>query len=285
MFTDDQATPARLEILLDVTRQYPTGIKKPDLYRLLQPEPLSGGNSKFPIADITLKAGLELGLLKQDGDVIVLEPSHRKDTSRDAILRGFDNHVLCSLEHEKYFALFYSYYLALGKVAYQYHAYDRQKWAEQFNKDVFPNTRPANPFNRDKLTGLHRWLAYVGLGWYDPSGEFQANPYERLERSLTTIFSKQRKMESQDFMNSLSETCPELDGGALFKKANPNYDFADKKCTLGLSHALVELHLDKAIRLQCPADSHGWSVEVAEPPRDADFSSMRFASIELLRKT
>ena len=83
-------------------------------------------------------------------------------------------------------------------------------------------------------------------------------------------------------MAKLNSACLELDGGELFCQANPAWQRSDMKCTLGLSHALVELHLDKVIRLSCPADSSGWIVNEADPPGNADFKSTRFESIDLL---
>jgi len=131
---------------------------------------------------------------------------------------------------------------------------------------------------------LHRWLNYVGLGWYDPVDSFQANPYERLLRALPSLFGRQHKLDADRFVTTLGATCPELDGGEIFLQANHEWQSADKKCSLGLSHALIELHLDGVIRLNCPADSAGWSVGEAEPPRDDNFRSDRFAVIELLAR-
>ena len=84
-------------------------------------------------------------------------------------------------------------------------------------------------------------------------------------------------------MEKLAATCPELDGGDIFRQANPSWEKSDKKCTLGLSHALIELHLDQVIRLACPADSAGWSIKDAEPPGDEDFKSEKFDSLELIQ--
>ena len=211
------------------------------------------------------------------------DPAYRKkDDSRADILQAFDERVLCSTDVEKYFALFYAYYLGLGRQVYDRRSQNNDQWADRFNHDVFSNVAQENRFNGTKLTGMHRWFNYVGLGWYDPDAKLQANPYERIQRAIPAVRGRQRKLQADEFMSRLAEVCPELDGGKLFLQANPNWNPAVKQCSLGLSHALIELHLDGVIRLMCPADSTGWSVAEAEPPRDDQFRSDRFATIEIL---
>jgi hypothetical protein len=285
MFTDNPVTPVRLQILIDLLRECPRGLTRKDAYRLLQPEPLNPATGSGSPAVVTVKAAIELQLAEDDGGVLSLTPACRKlKNTREAILRAFDARVFSNTEVEKYFALFYAFYLGLGNKTYSLRAFNKDQWAGHFNKYVFSDVPQSNPFNGDKFTGLHRWFNFVGLGWYDPNGDFQANPYERLERALPQIFGRQRKLEADAFMAKLAETCPELDGGALFLQANPQWDGAGKQCTLGLSCALIELHMDGVLRLSCPADSAGWNIGVAEPPRDEDFRSARIASVERLNQ-
>jgi len=285
MFTDNPVTPVRLQILIGLLRECSRGLARKEAYRLLQPEPLNADLGSSSPAVVTVKAAIELELAEDDGGVLSLTPACRKQAdSREAILRAFDARVLSNADVEKYFALFYSYYLGLGKKTYELRAFNNEQWAERFNQAVFADAPQENRFNGTKLTGLHRWFNFVGLGWYDPNGGFQANPYERVERALPQIFGRQKKLESDVFMAKLAEACPELDGGGLFLQANPQWDGAGKRCTLGLSCALIELHLDGVIRLSCPADSAGWNIGDAEPPRDEDFRSARVASVERLNK-
>jgi hypothetical protein len=285
MFTHDPVTPVRLQILINLLRECPRGLVRKEAYRLLQPEPLNADLGSGSPAVVTVRAAIELGIVEDNEGVLSLTPACRKlKDSRETILRAFDARVLSSADVEKYFALFYSYYLGLGKEVYGRRAFNNEQWADCFNKAVFADVPQENRFNGTKLTGLHRWFNFVGLGWYDPNRDFQANPYERLERALPQIFGPQKKLECDVFTSKLAEACPELDGGAIFRQANPQWDGAGKQCTLGLSCALIELHLDGVIRLSCPADSTGWIIGDAEPPRDEDFRSARIASIERLTK-
>lgn len=280
MFTDDAVTPVRLEILVDLLRRCRGGLSRDEVYRLLQPKPLEPNPQYIP-AKATIRAALELGLAEDAAGTLSLSAlcKREKDT-RSAVLKAFDEKALANAEVEKYFALFYAYYLFLGRAVYARAKQSGEEWAKQFNKDVFLDEPQQNPFNKDKLTGLHRWLSYVGLGWYDPAENFQANPYNRVLRALPEIFSGSRKLISEEFMKRLAETCPELDGGEIFQRANRDWKKADKQCSLGLSHALIELHEDGVIRLDCPADCQDWSLKEAEPPRDDCFKGDRFASIE-----
>ena len=286
MFTDDAVTPVRLEILVDLLRKCRGGLAREDVYRLLQPKPLEP-NPQFIPAKATIRAALELCLAEEaEGTLSLSDSCKREKNTRSAVLTAFEAKALANMEVEKYFSLFYAYYLYLGKAVYLRAKQSGEEWAKQFNKDVFLDEPQPNPFNRDKLTGLHRWLSYVGLGWYDPAGNFQANPYDRILRALPDIFPKNRtlEMDSNEFMEKLAGACPELDGGEVFRQANKNWKSADKQCSLGLSHALIELHEDGFIRLDCPADCQDWSLKEAEPPRDDCFKGDRFASVEWRKK-
>jgi hypothetical protein len=285
MFTDGPATPVRLEILLDVLMQYSKGLKREVIYELLQPTHLSGGGQAT--AKDTLNAALQLDLATENQGVIKLSQDYnRKKSAKENILRAIDQHVLSKLEVELYLALYYAYYLGLDKEVYRRSNLRREDWANQFNEDVFNNKPQTNPFNATKHTGLDRWLSYMGLGWYDSSENFQANPYGQLFRALPVIFGRNSKLEGDQFMVLLAQACPELDGGEIFLKANiyRNYKPEDKQCTLGLSHALVDLHEDEIIRMHCPVDSRGWNIELAQPSRDDTIKSDRITLIEYLGK-
>lgn len=285
MFTDGPATPVRLEVLLDTLKKYQSGLKRKVLQELLQPETLSGGG--HPAAEATLGAALQLGLVEDVQSTIKYTKDFSKQRStKDNILQAIDKYVLSDLKIEFNLALFYSYYLGLNEQVYNRLEDNREEWANRFNKDVFDNEPQKNPFNSTKYTGLDRWFCYIGLGWYDAGGYFMANPYERLLRVLPDIFDKKSKLQCDEFMQRLSNSCPELDGGDIFIKANKyrGYSMDAKQCTLGLSHALVDLHEDGIIQLDCPVDSRGWNIGSSQPPRDDTIKSDRITVINYLRK-
>jgi hypothetical protein len=255
------------------------------LMQLLQPEGLLNFDpKKRDQSQQTIKAALELRIIAEDVDGALKLTVERKDkrAAKQILLAALDKFVLSGMEIEPYFSLFYSYLLSLN--ADGCIAKSGDEWARDFERDVFAGQRGENPFNATKLTGLHRWFSYTGLGWYDTSEVFQPDPYERLCRRLGVIFAGETKLTGEEFMHRLSDACPELDGGTIFRQAALGYDSTAKACTLGLSHALIDLHQDGWIRLDCPRDSRGWSIEAAEPPGDS-LQSGRIDMVELVKVT
>lgn len=286
MFTDERVTPTRVECLIDLLRALPAN-KKFDrnmLVQLLQPKELPDVDpAKRDAATSTIKAARELNLIEETDDKLFKLTFPRNDsrTTTQILLDALDATVLADEKTEPYLAKFYSYILSLNKEGLVQKK--DEEWAREFERDVFGG-RPPNPFNATKLQGLHRWMSFMGLGWYDTDGVFQANPYERLQRRLRTIFpGKTKRLSGDEFMSRMAATCPELDGGDIFRQANKQYNAEARVCSLGLSHALVDLHLDGRLRLFCPSDSRGWSIELAEPPSDDALQSARITSVELLR--
>jgi hypothetical protein len=285
VFTDQPVTPTRIEVLIDLLRHM--GNRKYDqqtLYDVLQPDGIPNLNPKKGQAKETVSAARALDLLTEEDGRIKLKTSHSdRVTATEILLTAIDDRILSSVDVEDYFALFYSYILGANKRGASYKP--PEEWEKDFNRDIYGNNPPRNKFNKDKYTGLHRWMSYAGLGWYDNEGVFQPNPYGRLRRRITKIFSGSDSLQADKFMERLSNECPELDGGDIFRRANPKFSFSNKTCSLGLSHALIDLHNDGVIRLLCPRDSHGWSIEVADPPLDNRYiRSERIDHVEIRKK-
>jgi hypothetical protein len=283
MFTDQQAVPAKLKALLEVVLSKPNGFSRQDLYDLMQPESLRSNSDS---TKKNIGAALELGLLLEEkGSIIRLNNSYNKKLSVCAnILNACDENILKSSEIEYHLSLYYAYYLGLGAQIYQRADWKGEEWSNQFNTAVFGGIPQSNRFNNTKYTGIHRWLSFLGLGWYDSNGFFQPDPTERILRSMNSIFGKEKKILGDQFMIKLAEVCPELDGGEMFLQANKNYDANAKECTMGLSQALVGLHEDGFVRLTCPIDSRGWNIEKANPGRDDYIKSDRLELIEMTPK-
>lgn len=283
MFTDDAVTPARVEALINAIRgQVRPQLKRAHLLELLQPAGLSGFRGNRDQTQAAIRAAKELGLVKGESDALALtfNRSEGRSTTR-IVLDALDTVVLSRTDVEPYFALFYSYLLGLADAKSA--DLNADDWVLGFDAAVFVGERQSNQFNNEKLAGLHRWMAYAGLGWYDPAMEFQAYPYARLMRRLMHIFNGDRRLPGDEFMRRMSIDCPELDGGEIFKDANRLNPQPVQTCTAGLAHALVDLHLDGCLRLYCSPDSRGWSIEAAEPPNDGKtLRSNRIDDVELL---
>lgn len=283
MFTDQPVTPTRVEVLVDFMRSTRSSkLSREMLLNLLQPRSIVGDDGSRAQSSETFKAAMQLGLIKGDSTVTVNFDRGDRRTTRDIVLEALDQVVLSATSVEPYFAPFYSFLLALNEDG-MVSSSDGASWERKFNLNVHRGERTPNPFNAVKLTGLRRWYEYAGLGWFDPGGVFQPNPYYRVRRSLKKMFAGTKKLPSSEFMSLLASTCPELDGGDIFKETTKDMQIANQQiCTLGLSHALVDLHVDGVIRLDCPMDAHGWDLSRAEPPRDRFLKSNKIYTIELL---
>ena len=280
MFTDGPVTPLHVESVIDFLRlNSKRKFSREDIKNSFQPESVAGSQEQITRA---LRASEELGLIEKDGKQVKLAPfKSSKLSTRQLLLSACDQRILSSKEQEYYFALFYAYLLGLNEEGIKTGTKLGEQWASSFNRDVFNNVKQTNQFNSEKYTGLMRWFSFVGLGWHDTNGAFNCNPYHRLSRALPQILAK-KKLECDEFMESLAENCPELDGGEIFLEANKRYDSSAKQCTLGLSHALIDLHLDGQIKLHCPKDSNGWSIGLANPPSDGKtLVSARISQVEL----
>lgn len=287
MFTDSEATPARVEMLLEVVRKMSS--RKLDaltIRQLLQPAGLPGLSSKSDQAGSMIAAARELDLIEDNADGMIRATRTRDNrTARAAVIEAIDERVLDSDKIEPWFALFYAF--LLGRDASAASGPEAgTNWEARFERELFGGAKQNNRFNETKYRGLRRWFRYCGLGWHDGDDCFHPHPYERVFRQLPAIFNQVRELPVDEFMARLSERCPELDGGHLFLRANPGWDRSARMVSLGLSHALVDLHLDGGLILSCPLDSDGWSIAKAAPPRDGDHlksdlvSGVRFVPIK-----
>jgi hypothetical protein len=281
MFTDSTATPTRMEVLVDLLRQFrdcKTTVKT--IRELLQPSGLPGFSGNYQQSKDIVSAARELGLIHDEAvGHIQLRDIAGNRPARVVLLETIDHKVLTGESDELWFALFYSYLLGRNEVA---SVGDGDRWERDFNNDLFGDEEVKNRFNRTKYTGLRRWYRYSGLGWHDSSDTLVPNPYHRLKRALPKIFDDASILEIGKFMTQLAAVCPELDGGTVFKRSNSTFDAKLRRCTAGLSHALVDLHDDGVLELNCPADTDGWSIAAASPPRDGKMlRTDRVASVSL----
>jgi hypothetical protein len=267
MFTDSPVTPTRVECIIDLLRVHSRREwNRAELIGVLQPKGLPNLTPNSQQAADSLKACVELELIAETNGKTDLADYDRKHSTREIVLNAIDRRLLTATDVEPYYAPFYSYLLGLGKQATVRR--QPQEWANAFASGAPQAQGERNPFNGSKYTGLMRWYAYSGHGWFDPDGQFQANPYERLLRQLPTIFGEDQQLTGEEFLQRVAVGCPELDCGHIYYRAWPTYQGQNRVCSLGLSHALVDLHLDDHIRLHCPIDSRGWSIEAAQPPND-----------------
>lgn len=284
MFTDGPVTPTRLEVLIDFLRETSmVSVSRDVVVKLLQPSAIIGNDGNRTGAAQTILAADQLGLIENSATIRPTFERSDKRKTREIVLDAIDKLVLSDTSVEPYFAPFYSFVLSLNESG-SISPSDGDRWETRFTAEVNQGVRGANPFNKTKLTGLRRWYEYSGLGWFDPAGVFQPNPYYRIKRSLAHIFGKTNKVSGNDFIVRLAETCPELDGGRIYSETTKHIQTnVQNVCTLGLSHALVDLHIDGVIRLDCPVDARGWDIGFASPPRDNTLKAHKINTVEYLK--
>lgn len=267
MFTDGPVTPRRLECLIELLRENSRREwGRSDIAALMQPSGLPDVTEASGQVRDVIKASLELNICVERDGAIKLTQSEKNSSASELLLQRLDEVVFCSTDTEPYCAPFYSYLLGLGEASTANRS--GVAWANAFNQECPAVARTQNPFNETKWRGLMRWYGYTGHGWIDPAGVFQPSPYGRLRRQLRRIFDKDSRISGDAFIARLSACCPELDCGEIFGRTLPQHNPDARTCTLGLSHALVDLHQDGCIRLSCAPDSRGWSIDSAQPPND-----------------
>ena len=166
MFTDVPGTPLHLESLIGFLRQNSRrSLSSKEIRDSFQPASIHHEQDQ---SENTIRA-IEQLLLGENktGQFVLTQRARGRSPVRRTILEAIDENVLAKLDVEPFLALFYAYMLGLNGTAT---GKKREEWVLAFNRDVFDNVKQNNQFNTTKLTGLHRWKSYMGLGWYDPKG-------------------------------------------------------------------------------------------------------------------
>lgn len=286
MFTDQPVTPVRLEVFIDLAWEMRTRkFDRNAIKLLLQPPGLPGLSPNSRQAMDILKCAQELELVREDseGNFRPAWNARKHSTARGIALSALDQLVLSATNVEPWFAKVYAFAISCDDDILPSGKDAGEKWAGAFNHYLHGNLLPDNPFNSTKYTGLRRWMRYVGLGWHDAEDSFVPCPIERIHRKLSDIFGKKQKLTSDEFMKQLAAHCPELDGGDIFAAVHSGKRNVGRKCTRALAAALRDLHDAEVIRLNCPADSRGWGLDLAGKVRNPlqGLHSDIFDSIEL----
>lgn len=284
MFTDNPTIPAQLEVLLDVVhamRQRKSSAEA--LRQLIQPKGLPALTSSSAQVDSHLSAAKELELVSADEnqDVRLSYPVRGDHLAKPAIVAAFDRVALANANVEKWAGRFYAYLIVQEEDLGGGKAADIEALTNRFMVNLPSSIDKGNPMNLVKHRALMRWYPYVGLGWMDPSGTFCPDPTERLRRALPAIWAEDRKLDAQEFMDRMGRACPELDGGALFNEVTEGlFSASARQCTQALATALRRLHDEGVLRLHCPSDSKGWSLDKAGQNQVTGEASNRFDVVE-----
>ncbi len=265
MFTDKPTIPARLETLLEVL--YVMRARKADrsaLRALVQPSGLPDLSDQSRQVDDHLSAAQELGLIAsdEDGNYRLTYRVKAEHEAKRSVLEAFDKVALGGTSAEPWASRFYGFLIAQESDVVPAGEGPIREITRAFMESLPAQVDRRNPMNLEKFRALTRWYQYAGLGWFDPEGSFVPDPMRRIQRVLDSVFIGEPTLDSSSFMARLASLCPELDGGALFSEVTAAvYSVAERRCTRALATALRNLHDLGYLRLFCPRDSKGWSLE------------------------
>ena len=249
MFLDTITRPNKIESLIKTLNFFEKeDIKDKVIFDLYQPKGLNEKDTQGQI-QATLKVAKKLNLVDNNNKLTF--PYKSEDEIKKQILKHFDEIVLKEKSEEKWFALFYSFILSKNKDII-IGSYD--KLATEFNTNLFGQQKPENQLNEVKLRHHVSWYNYIGLGQTHQSLIF-VNPFDRIKRNLSNIFQNGKNLTIDQFITKISEFCPELDGGLIFKIANPKWVSVERKLSKGMQRSLLQLHIEKNIKLISDRDA------------------------------
>ncbi|MFL5341905.1 MAG: protein DpdG [Gemmataceae bacterium] len=241
-------TPGRVRGLLRLLLARPD--RRDDRRRLgtmFQPPPLRPAKAPTHAIDETLAALVELGLVREDDDVVVASPDLSLDRLPDVL-------AAAALKPEIHgepnrFARTVGWFLAqpVGGVPAGYGAIksallavrDKPGWDLHIDSD-------------DRLDMVVYWAKYLGL--LRPTRESKGeglvpDPTTFLRRRLRELFPTEQPEPVQQFRERLGAICPVLDGGAVREQVLAAFGIAwpDNRLSSALAFALRRLRSEKLV--------------------------------------
>jgi len=142
--------------------------------------------------------------------------------------------------------------------------------------------------NDTRWSAFIRWAVYLGFAWkfgLDKQMLLMPDPTEAVRETLPQVFGKQKRLTLPDFLESLAQHLPVLDGGvhrdAVLErvKAGSIQLPAPDTLTTSLAHVLLRLHDEQVIELKNESDTTKRLFPVESG------LTMPFSHIRLLTKT
>lgn len=274
-------TPQRLHALLklvDTLRQP----KREDLISCLQPIVLfDDPNTKSP-SDITgtmIANARKFGLIVEDPDTQILSLSADvpKNIENPDVYRQFLQQRFAGVSHETDDNFLMNLFVAWFAVQNErvFVTKQSESLSIRFNNELFPHepsdegdTRQTRAFNPTKYNGWRTWASFLGWVRVYGSDEVVPDASYRLAEATAHVLDNKNWLSFSEFMNSLGEICPELDGGTLFNRAweaSRATEVPGKQLGLMLSTALRTCHNLKILELKMNADaSDVWQLYPAQ---------------------
>jgi hypothetical protein len=255
-----QITPHRLHALVRLVSRLEAPTRK-DLIDLLQPPFLmatEGAQATQSAAEAVCDAALKCGLIEETSDqrkrVTCEYPANELESTDGfrAIMQRALLGVVDETEPNYLLNAFCAWYAVQGAKVL---TMDPQALENGFIGDMYPGLTGTRPFNVTKYNGWEDWAIFLGWGWdmkiANRKPVFVPDATVRVHTLLPTLFEREGTVSVSSFIQTLAIRCPELDGGALYRKcwAATMQQPPGTTLSLMLSSALRSLHAVSAIRL------------------------------------
>lgn len=278
-----QVTPRRLHALLRLTVRLKDPTRR-ELLSYLQPPTLQGSSTTNPqdASENVFRAAVNCGFVQEpvdtSGSVSLLVPPGDIETT-DAFRRTAQRLLLGATdvtEPNYLLSLYAAWYAVQNERILGFKA---KEFETRFNHELFSD-REDRGFNTTKFNGWEDWAAFLGWGWFlGVSGQRKIvvpDAHLRLLPLLPILLAPPEgtsngevgQLTMRTFVERLSDSCPELDGGDLFTRcwrASRGGEIQGNRLSLMLSTGLRILHEREEIELVRVADaSDSWQLFPAE---------------------
>lgn len=218
----DPVTPHRLHALLRLISRLEAP-KKEEIWNGLQPSQIGLTNQDTSKEVMNVARNSNLVVEQPDKTLVLSVPVEKIDSveafrscMRDQLLgvtKDGDSNYL--------FNLLTAWYAIQDEGVFgQYNK--TLDYVSKVNDQLFPSV-DVRRIDEKKIEGWRDWAAFVGLGWKMRTGGRGArivlvpDATGRLEAVLDKLLPSGPPIRFIEFMQKLSDTCPELDGGQLFE--------------------------------------------------------------------
>lgn len=262
IINNSQVTPPRLYAMVRLVPLLRQPNRK-SLFDMLQPKEALPKLDNQEASTGVFTAARSCNMLVEDPDGVV-----RLLVPADAVqsLTAFRRHSQQSLlgvtddgEANYLLNIYSAWYAAQDDRVFKF---EQKDFESRFNEALFPDAEERR-FNTIKLRGWQVWASFLGHGWplAQSGGRSVMVPdaRTRVEPLLSRLLPEgQSAVRMSDFMERLSDCCPELDGGTLFRRCaqvSRTSDVFGNRLSLMLSNALRLLDSTGFIRLTLQADA------------------------------
>lgn len=218
----DPVTPHRLHALLRLVAHL-NSPKRKDLLDLLQPKELGLDNQESASSVLLVARHSNLVIEQSDKSLALLVAAEQIEDT-ESFRKCICNEILGVTqdgESNYLFNLFTAWYAIQDELVF--HQYSTtSELASGINEQLFSGEK-VRRYERTKVEGWRDWADFVGLGWKMRTGGRGAriilvpDATGRLGAMLDKLLPPGPSIRFTDFMQRLSDICPELDGGQLFE--------------------------------------------------------------------